>query len=82
MDNEVYVCKDCVLNCKLTQNSEMDAERLNERTKRNIEINSNGVWLLNYQPCTKCGGQLMYGGRADEPKIFCPQCGTRFVEEK
>ena len=58
-----------------------EAQMLNDREMRNIEINSNGVWLLNYQPCTKCGGQLMYGGRVDdESKIFCPRCGTRFKE--
>ena len=50
-----------------------DAERQEEREDRNIEINSNGVYLVGHI-CGACGGKMMIGGSMDNIQCWCSRC--------
>jgi len=53
---------------------------IKDRENRTIEINSNGVWLVDHH-CGYCLGNMMIGGTKAEPKVFCPRCHVQVKQE-
>lgn len=50
-----------------------DAASKEEREYRDIEINSNGVFLVGHV-CGACGGRMMIGGSRHKIDSWCSRC--------
>ena len=57
-----------------------DAKAREEREDRNIETNSNGVFLVDHK-CGSCGGKMMVGSLDGKVRVWCPRCKLQMTKE-
>jgi hypothetical protein len=50
-----------------------DAAQQESREDRDLEINSNGVYLVGHI-CGACGGKMMIGGTKKKIECWCSRC--------
>jgi rubrerythrin len=63
----------------LEEQSRSEQRAQKDREDRNIEINGNGVWMVDHI-CPLCGNNMMWNGSSTKPRVWCPRCDVQITK--